>query len=109
MSPVEKTRPAASIELSARRICLRLMRRFTNWGLFSFRMIGDTQIECRNANSQGEAAWFGPAGRNWGGAEPGSSGAVGLDGFLSSLRQRGPHLPPLRHQSPDVLSLAAPL
>src|SRR5438876_10450039 len=77
--------------------------------LFSFRMISDTQIECRDANSQGEAAWFGPAGRNWGGTEPRSSGAVGLDGFLSSLRQRGPHLPPLRHQSPDVLSLAAPL
>jgi hypothetical protein len=54
--------------------------------VFSFRMISDTRIECRNANSEGETAWIWPAGRNRGGAEPRSSGAVGLDGFLSSLR-----------------------
>src|SRR5208282_5307189 len=32
-----------------------------------------------------------------GGVESGSPGSVGLDGFLSSLPQRGPNLPSLRH------------
>src|ERR1700693_4963111 len=77
--------------------------------LFSFRMISDTRIECQNANSQGEAAWFGSAGRNWGRAELPSTGAVGLGGFLSSLWQCGAYLPSLRHQPADVLSLAASL
>ena len=56
-------------------------------------MIGDTRIECQNANSEGETAWIGSVGSGRGGVEPRSSGAVGLDGFLSSLRQRGPYLP----------------
>src|SRR5713101_4791880 len=77
--------------------------------MFSFRMISDTRIECQNANSEGETAWIGPVGSGRGGVEPGSSGALGLDGFPSWLRQRGPYLPSLRHQPPDVLSLAAPL
>src|ERR1700758_4810102 len=77
--------------------------------LLSFRMISDTRIECRNANSSGETAGVGPIGSDRGGVEPGSAGAVELDGFLRSLRQRDSHLPPLRHQPTDVLSLAAPL
>src|SRR5713101_4572367 len=77
--------------------------------LFSFRMISDTRIECRDANSQGETAQIGPTGTDRGGVEPGRPGSVGVDGFLSSLPQRGPYRPSLRDQPPDVLSLAAPL
>src|ERR1700756_3742464 len=77
--------------------------------VLSFRMISDTRIECRNANSSGETAGVGPIGSDRGGVEPGSAGAVELDGFLRSLRPRDSHLPPLRHQPTDVLSLAAPL
>jgi hypothetical protein len=77
--------------------------------LFSFRMISDTRIECRNANSEGETARIGPTIPNRGGVEPGSAGALGLDGFLRSPPQRGAYLPSLRHQSPDVLSLATSL
>jgi hypothetical protein len=54
--------------------------------LFSFRMISDTRIECQNANSEGETAGIGPAGRNRGGAEPRSSSAALVDGFLSALQ-----------------------
>jgi hypothetical protein len=75
--------------------------------LLSFRMISDTRIECRNASSQRKATRIAPTGPHRGGVEPGSPGSVGLDGFLSSLPQRGPYLPSLRHQPSDVLSLAA--
>src|SRR5438552_18543290 len=75
--------------------------------LLSFRMISDTRIECQNAYSEGEGAGVWSTGSDRGGVEPWSSGSVGLDGFLSWLRQCGSHLPPLRHQPPDVLSLAA--
>src|ERR1035441_7808820 len=71
------------------------------FALLSFRMISDTRIECQNANSQRETTWFGPSSTDWGGAEPGSPGSVGLDGFLSSLPQRGLYLPSLWHQPPD--------
>src|SRR6266851_7871268 len=77
--------------------------------MFSFRMISDTRIECRDASSQRETAQIGPTGTDRGGVEPGRAGSVGVDGFLSSLPQRGPYRPSLRDQSPDVLSLAAPL
>src|SRR5438477_1760513 len=70
-------------------------------------MISDTRIECQNAYSEGEGAGVWSTGSDRGGVEPWSSGSVGLDGFLSWLRQCGSHLPPLRHQPPDVLSLAA--
>src|SRR5271165_1631614 len=83
--------------------------RFAELPVLSFRMISDTRIECQNANSRGETARFGPAGAHRSGVEPGSAGAIGLDGFLSAPRQRGPHLPSLWHQPPDVLSLAVPL
>src|SRR5437660_4795025 len=75
--------------------------------VLSFRMISDTRIECQNAYSEGEGAGVWSTGSDRGGVEPWSSGSVGLDGFLSWLRQCGSHLPPLRHQPPDVLSLAA--
>ncbi len=61
--------------------------------VFSFRMIGDTRIECRNANSQRETARFWPPDSDGSGVEPGSPGSIVLDGFLSWLSQRGPHLP----------------
>src|ERR1700686_2428659 len=77
--------------------------------LFSFRMIGDTRIECRHANSQRKTTRIGPTGSHRGGTEPGRSGAIGLDGFLWPRSQRGAHLPSLWHQPPNLLSLAAPL
>lgn len=52
--------------------------------LFSFRMMSDIRIECRNANSQRETARFGPTGSCGSGLEPGSAGAIGLDGFWSN-------------------------
>src|SRR5207302_2687815 len=84
---------------------LQIKRSLTS--LLSFRMISDTRIECQNAYSEGEGAGVWSTGSDRGGVEPRSSGSVGLDGFLSWLRQCGSHLPPLRHQPPDVLSLAA--
>src|SRR5436853_4756422 len=86
--------------------CSRCVR-FANSYMLSFRMISDTRIECQNAYSEGEGAGVWSTGSDRGGVEPWSSGSVGLDGFLSWLRQCGSHLPPLRHQPPDVLSLAA--
>src|SRR5216683_8293392 len=83
--------------------------RFHTKPMFSFRMISDTRIECRDASSQRETAQIGPTGTDRGGVEPGRAGSVGVDGFLSSLPQPGPYRPSLRDQSPDVLSLAAPL
>ena len=77
--------------------------------LLSFRMISDTRIECRNANTQRETAGVEPAGSDRSGVESRGPGSIGLDGFLWSLRQRGSHLPSLRHQSADVLSLATAL
>src|SRR5713101_2439601 len=96
------------VERRASRPSSKLSRQPRGW-LLSFRMISDTRIECRNANSQGETAQIGPTGTDRGGVEPGGPGSVGVDGFLSSLPQRGPYRPSLRDQPPDVLSLAAPL
>src|ERR1039457_6849720 len=77
--------------------------------LLSFRMISDTRIEYRNANSRRETARFRPTGSYGGGVKPRGTGSVGGGGFLGSLPQCGPHLPSLRHQPPDVLSLATAL
>src|ERR1700757_3027898 len=44
-------------------------KRFYAFCLLSFRMISDTRIECRNANSSGETAGVGPIGSDRGGVE----------------------------------------
>ncbi len=62
-----------------------------------FRMISDTRIECRYANSQRESTWFEPTGSNRRGAQPGSPGSLSLDGFSSCKPERGPYLPSFRH------------
>src|ERR1039458_10340211 len=77
--------------------------------LLSFRMISDTRIEYRNANSRRETARFRPTGSYGSGVKPRGTGSIGVDGLLRSLPQCGPHLPSLRHQPPDVLSLATAL
>src|SRR5216684_7580589 len=103
MCPIENISASLSLSLKIKGMRLSLS------DLLSFRMISDTRIECRDANSQGETAPIGPTGTDRGGVEPGRPGSVGVDGFLSSLPQRGSYRPSLRDQPPDVLSLAAPL
>src|SRR5207253_2507867 len=58
--------------------------------LFPFRMISDTRIECRHADSQWKTSPCAPAGAHGERVEPGSPDSSGLDGFLSSEQQRGP-------------------
>src|SRR6516164_3989356 len=72
--------------------------------LFSFRMIIDTSIECKNASSKGQATSITAVGSGRGGVESGCAGAAGLDGFLSRHAERGLGVSPLRHLSPDLLS-----
>ncbi len=71
-------------------------------------MIGDTPTQCRHASSRGEAT---PCARALAlGAAQGGPNSVGLDRFLSKPRaERRVHLPPLRDQPADLLSLVVPL
>jgi hypothetical protein len=82
----------------------------TTWAtlcaLFSFRMIGDTRIECQDANSAWEDTESKTVGSHRTGAEPRSPASAEVDEPLSTAgSQRELYLPALWNQSAEFLSL----
>jgi hypothetical protein len=74
--------------------------------LFSFRMIGDTRIECQDANSAWEDTESKTVGSHRTGAEPRSPASAEVDEPLSTAgSQRELYLPALWNQSAEFLSL----
>src|SRR5712692_8635969 len=60
-------------QLAVQQVCM---------GLFPFRMISDTRIECRHADSQWRTSPCAPAGAHGERAESGGPGPLAVDGFL---------------------------
>src|ERR1700690_4352237 len=74
--------------------------------LFSFRMIGDTRIECQDANPACEDTESKTVGSHGTGAEPRSPASAEVDEPLSTAgSQRELCLPALWNQSAEFLSL----
>src|SRR5713101_4768381 len=70
--------------------------------LFPFRMISDTRIECRHADSQWRTSPCAPAGAHGERAESGGPGPLAVDGFETgpdpTLRKRWLTVPRFEHR-----------
>src|SRR5712692_9075624 len=60
----------------------RILHSYSRFPLFPFRMISDTRIECRHADSQWRTSPCAPAGAHGERAESGGPGPLAVDGFL---------------------------